>query len=143
MILDGNSRLAACTALEIEPKIKPWDGECGSPVAFVISQNIRRRHLSPSKRAWLISQLATFKRGDTAVQRDQKAEENDGVARTTPLTISEAAAVAGVDPSVVSNAKIIRERGSPEEKEAAAKGEAGLRTTAEKIRARNPKPTRH
>jgi hypothetical protein len=97
MILDGNSRLAACTALEIEPKIKPWDGEGGTPVSFVISQNIRRRHLSPSKRAWLISQLTTFKRGDVAVQRDQKAEENDDAVSTTSLTLSEAAAVAGVE----------------------------------------------
>ena len=30
MILDGNSRFAACRALSIEPKIKPWDGE-GEP----------------------------------------------------------------------------------------------------------------
>ncbi len=77
------------------------------------------------------------------MQRTQKTEENDDTVETASLTLSEAAAIAGVDSSTVTSAKLVRERGSPEEKESVAKGEAGLRTTAEKIRARNPKPTRH
>ena len=90
MILDGNSRFAACRVLRIEPKIKPWDGEGGTPIAFVISRNIRRRHLKPSQRAWLISHFTTFKRGDIGVQRAKKAEENHGVVMTTSLSASEA-----------------------------------------------------
>ena len=77
------------------------------------------------------------------MQRTQKAGENDDAVETASLTLSEAAAIAGVDRSTVESARVLRERGSPEEKESVAKGEAGLRTTAEKIRARNPKPTRH
>jgi hypothetical protein len=69
----------------------------GAPIAFVISRNIRRRHLKPSQRAWLISQLTTLKLGDSGVQRDQKAEENDDAVETASLTLSEAAVIAGVE----------------------------------------------
>jgi hypothetical protein len=115
MILDGNSRFAACLALQIEPKIKPWNGEAGSPVAFVISRNIRRRHLKPSQRAWLISQLTTFKRGDVSVQRSRNIEENDDSVATLSLTTTEAAVIAGVESTTVKNAKLVRERGSTKE----------------------------
>jgi ParB-like chromosome segregation protein Spo0J len=115
MILDGNSRFTACMALALEPKIKPWTGEGGSPAAFVISQNIRRRHLKPSQRAWLISELTTFKRGDVSVQRSQKAEEKTDGVMAPSLTAAEAAVIAGVESTTVKNAKLVRERGSTKE----------------------------
>ena len=49
-ILDGRSRLAACEMARVEPRFVEWDGE-GSPVAWVLSQNLFRRHLSSSQRA--------------------------------------------------------------------------------------------
>ncbi len=49
-ILDGRSRLAACEMAGVKPRFVEWDGE-GSPVAWVLSQNLYRRHLSSSQRA--------------------------------------------------------------------------------------------
>ena len=97
---------------------------------------------NPSQRAWVISQLTTLKLGDIAVQRARIAEENDGVVASTPLSTSEAAVIAGVEVTTVKNAKTVRERGTTEEKEAVAKGEVGVRTVADKIRARDRKPKR-
>ena len=112
MVLDGNCRLAACRALRIEPKIKPWDGEGGTPIAFVISRNIQRRHLKPSQRAWLISQLTTMEVGDATVQRAQKAEENSGgAASPSLLSATEAATIAGINRSTVKNARLVRKQG--------------------------------
>ncbi|QDV69007.1 Modification methylase HindIII [Rosistilla carotiformis] len=51
-ILDGRNRLEACEIAGIEPKFVEWDGE-GSPVQWIISKNLQRRHLSASQRALL------------------------------------------------------------------------------------------
>ena len=44
-ILDGLNRLRACAKAGVEPRITKWDGKPGEELAFVISQNVRRRQL--------------------------------------------------------------------------------------------------
>ena len=44
-IPDGRNLYMACVEVGIEPRFRTFEG--GDPRAFVISQNIRRRHLSP------------------------------------------------------------------------------------------------
>ena len=52
MILDGRNRYLACQQLGIEPKVCVYRGTL-SPVEFVISRNLHRRHLTSSQRAVL------------------------------------------------------------------------------------------
>lgn len=49
-IIDGRNRYKACERLGIDPNIKEWDGD-GSLVSFVISMNLKRRHLTASQKA--------------------------------------------------------------------------------------------
>jgi hypothetical protein len=49
MVLDGWHRYLACDKLGVQFKAKDFDG--ADPVAFVISKNLHRRHLTASQRA--------------------------------------------------------------------------------------------
>lgn len=58
-ILDGRNRYNACRELGLEVWAKEWD-HVGSPLAFVISHNLRRRHLDESQRALVASRIASY-----------------------------------------------------------------------------------
>jgi hypothetical protein len=49
-VLDGRNRLAACDIAGVAPRFIEWSGS-GSPVEWVISTNLHRRHLTASQRA--------------------------------------------------------------------------------------------
>ena len=49
-IIDGRNRYRACQELGIQPKYEIWNKQ-GSLVAFIISLNLRRRHLTASQKA--------------------------------------------------------------------------------------------
>src|SRR5262245_36424859 len=48
-ILDGRNRARACQLAKIKPRYREFKGN--SPLAFVISENLHRRHLTASQRA--------------------------------------------------------------------------------------------
>ncbi len=55
-VLDGQNRLAACKLAGVEPTFVEWKG-IGSPLYWVVSQNLMRRHLSASQRAVVALEL--------------------------------------------------------------------------------------
>jgi ParB-like chromosome segregation protein Spo0J len=73
MILDGRNRYRACCAAGIEPTYRPFTGD--DPAAFVISANIRRRHLTPLvKRAVIAKLLAAHpEKSDRQIAETTKA----------------------------------------------------------------------
>ena len=56
-LVDGRTRLRACRDLDIEPPVQELD-EGTDVVEWIVSANVRRRHLSTSQRAALAAQLA-------------------------------------------------------------------------------------
>jgi hypothetical protein len=60
-ILDGRNRFLACRAAGIEPIMAEYTGD--DPLAYVISANIMRRHLTTQQRAAIAAELATMKSG--------------------------------------------------------------------------------
>lgn len=53
MILDGGNRFRACEVLGIEPLFQIFDG--ASPVAFVLSKNLHRRHMTAGQQAAIVA----------------------------------------------------------------------------------------
>jgi ParB-like chromosome segregation protein Spo0J len=60
-ILDGRHRYKACTELGIKPLIREYQGD--DPFGFVVSMNLRRRHLNDSQRAMVAGRLADLPQG--------------------------------------------------------------------------------
>jgi len=61
-VLDGRNRHRACEEIGIEAIARPWDGR-GDPLSYVISKNLRRRHLNESQRAMVADKIANLKEG--------------------------------------------------------------------------------
>jgi hypothetical protein len=55
-ILDGRNRYLACPMAGVKPRFVEWQGP-GSPLQWVISENMIRRHLTSSQRAVLALEL--------------------------------------------------------------------------------------
>ena len=111
-ILDGRNRYLACERNRIEPKYRPFTGD--DPIAFVISANLRRRHLNTSQRSMIAAKLATMQEG-----RPSKTSSNE------PVSIQQAAKALHVSPASVKRArKLLHER--PAEAEAIQRGEKTL-----------------
>jgi ParB-like nuclease domain len=53
VLVDGRNRLEACRRAEIEPSFETLDGQ--DPVAFILSNNVHRRHLSRGQQAMAIA----------------------------------------------------------------------------------------
>lgn len=50
-ILDGRHRDRACRELGIEPRTEPYDLAWGDPLDWVVSVNVKRRHMTASQRS--------------------------------------------------------------------------------------------
>jgi ParB-like chromosome segregation protein Spo0J len=61
-LIDGRNRLRACEELGRNPSIAELD-EHHDPVAYVISHNLHRRHLTTSQRAIVAAKMANLKNG--------------------------------------------------------------------------------
>jgi ParB-like chromosome segregation protein Spo0J len=58
-ILDGVNRSNACLQAKVKPRYEKFTGK--DPQAFVVSQNLQRRHLTTSQRAMIAAQLSECK----------------------------------------------------------------------------------
>src|SRR5438132_10361625 len=71
-VLEGRNRYLACLARMVPPRFREYAGECDSPLRFVVSRNLHRRHLTESQRALVAARLKPLFE-EEARQRQQAA----------------------------------------------------------------------
>jgi N6-adenosine-specific RNA methylase IME4 len=116
-ILDGRNRYRACLEAGVEPMFDEYQGP--DPVAFVVSLNLHRRHLSESQRAMVAAKLATLRRGDN---------QHSPVGETSQ---AEAAALLNVGKRSVERAAEVRDHGAPELVAAVERGTVSVSAAAD------------
>lgn len=114
-LVDGRNRLKACRELGIEPTECELDDDV-DPVAYIISANLHRRHLTTPQRSMVAAKLATLKNG-----RPKETPSNDEVSRR-----ADAAKLLQVSTASVDRAKYVVTNGSKDLVQAVERGELNL-----------------
>jgi hypothetical protein len=106
LILDGRRRYAACKLAEVEGRFENFSylvaqgrAKPNGQLAFVVSQNLHRRHLSDAQRAEVAAKLANMPRGNPALTSSNTAN------RVFGLTEAKAAEMMNVSVDQVQRAK--------------------------------------
>lgn len=104
MVLDGWHRYQACTQLGIKPQQFTFPAD-KDPVAFVLSHNLHRRHLTPSQRAAAVVACSEW----APAHRPKKQEPGSTFSKNDDL-----AKAAGVTPRTITDAKVAHKAGLTE-----------------------------
>jgi phage N-6-adenine-methyltransferase len=112
-IIDGRNRYKACTETGTKPKFQEWDGQ-GSLVAFVMSLNLHRRHLTASQKAAVASTIKPI----FEAEAKERQGANSNFAHVKELipehakgqSRDQAAAIVGVNPRYVTDYETITEQ---------------------------------
>lgn len=118
-ILDGRNRYKACQMLGFSPRFKEYNGN--DALGFVISLNLKRRHLTESQRGMVAANLANLQNG-------QKASSAN--LRSTTTSQAEAAKLLNVSPRTVATAKQVQKSGVPELVKAVEEGAVSVSAAA-------------
>lgn len=116
-ILDGRHRFLVCQQLGIQPKVEQWTGTDARQ--YVISVNLKRRHLSANQRALAAASMATAARG-----------RNKHTAVAAPSQ-EEAAALFGISPDSIQRAKKVLADATPAIIEMVRKDELAIAKAAQ------------
>ena len=100
-ILDGRNRYNVCKEVTVKPDFVELSAGT-NPIAYVISANEQRRHMSQSQRALVAAKLASLKLGDN--------QHSGGEG----LSIEKASQLLNVSPASVSRCKNVLSAGVPE-----------------------------
>jgi hypothetical protein len=87
VLIDGRNRLAACNLAGVPPRFETLNGH--DPVAYIISANVNRRHLTEGQRAIAVVRASDFSNLEKSGERGSVAAQT-GVSRPR---LSEAAAI--------------------------------------------------
>lgn len=103
-ILDGRNRARACEACAIAPTYRAYEGTREQALAYVISKNLKRRHLNDDQRRMAAARLANLKQG-------RPSEENPA---SCGVKITTAATMLNIDQPGTERARTVLANATPE-----------------------------
>lgn len=116
-IIDGRHRWRACEELGVECPTREYEGE--DVVAFVVSLNLKRRHLNESQRALVAANIATLPKG---------ANQHASIEAPSQQVAAE---LLNVSRSAVQRAAKVREEAAPELLNAVQRGAVSVSAAAD------------
>ena len=130
-IIDGRNRQSACIVAGVEPRYETL--KLDDPISYVVSTNLRRRHLTTRQRSAIAAELANMKHGSNRYEG-----KVDGSNDPSTVSTKQAADMMGVSESSVKRSKKTMKE-DPEAHEAAKRGEKPVKekTTKKKPRKTN------
>jgi ParB-like chromosome segregation protein Spo0J len=109
-VLDGRNRYRACVKAKVEPSFRDYDGN--DPLAFVVSLNLKRRHLNASQLAFVALDIERVE-AELAKKRMLSGKKLDPVQQIGQgRSAKRAAKTIGVNHQYVSDAKRISKKNS-------------------------------
>lgn len=129
-IVDGRHRDRACTETGVTKRYVAFQGKTENDVLdFVISENVKRRHLTPSQRALIAADLATMRQG---ARTDLFSQPSANLQKVGPTEKSqeESARKMNVSTRSVADAAKVTTQGAPELVEAVRSGKVAVSTAA-------------
>jgi ParB-like nuclease family protein len=133
LVLDGRNRLKVCEVAGVEPRFEIYRGD--NPVAFIVSVNLKRRHLNESQRALVAARLATLAHGAN------KTPSGKFAARPDAVTQAAAAAMLNISQRSIRHATIVRDSGKPELIRDVEQGKVSVSAAAKQAKPKpQPKP---
>lgn len=75
-VLDGRNRLRACELAGVSPRFVEWEGR-GDPVPWVVSKNLKRRHLTESQRGMVAARTKDYYAGLAKERQREGAEQTN------------------------------------------------------------------
>ncbi len=113
-VIDGRHRVLACQRLGLKPKAREWDGQ-SSLLEFIVSANLRRRHLKENQRAMVAARMIPLFE-EEALERKYSYKVRETVVANLqpPKTTDLVGEMLSVSGRSVSSACRILERGTPD-----------------------------
>jgi len=124
-ILDGRNRNMACMTLNIAPIVQEYEGS--TPAGFVISKNVKRRHLTESQRAMIVADLEQYQHGGARKKQDANGHVETRAELSASLQVSSRS---------TARAKNVKKSGTPEEVQAVRDGKLSVGAAEKRIQSR-------
>jgi ParB-like chromosome segregation protein Spo0J len=152
-ILDGRNRAAACENAGVNPRYVEFEGTREEALMFVVSHNLKRRHLTKQAIADTLVEAEDFnlhyELGEPAAQPDiLMSDQKPKTASSRELA---KAAGGAVSREMINATRKVKEKAEPELREAVKRGRIGVQDAAkvadlppeqQKAIAESPKPRR-
>lgn len=110
-IIDGRNRYLACIENGIEPHFKELNGKTDL-VNFVISMNLKRRHLDESQRALIAAKLANYQHGGIRKGQNTRADQDANLHGS--INRDQAARLVNVSKRSIASASSVLQKGTAE-----------------------------